>query len=72
MSLKKNKPLKSKEDNKIEYNRGKISFLVWFDKQVIAGKLRFWQKKELSVFFKEKGLSDNEEPDKYSELLKLY
>lgn len=72
MSLKKIKPLKSKEDSKIEYKPGKISFLVWFAKQVKTGKLRFWQEKELSIFFKENGLSDNEEPDKYSELLKLY
>lgn len=50
----------------------KVSFPVWFSRQVKAGNLKFWQEKEVSVFFREKGLSDNEEADKYSELLKLY
>lgn len=49
-----------------------IPFSNWFHSQLKAGNLKFWQENELLVFFKEMGLSDNEEPDKYSELLKLY
>lgn len=72
MSGKKEKASKKKQDNKTEAKIEKIPFSSWFFKQVESGKLEFWQKKEISVFFKSKGLSDNEESDKYSELLKLY
>lgn len=69
MSEKKGKSSKAKSEL-IEAER--VPYIIWFTNQVKAGKLGFWQEKEVSVFFKEKGLSDNEEPDKYSELLKLY
>jgi len=72
MSGKKEKASKKKQDNKIEAKPEKIPFSAWFFKRVEEGKLQFWQKKEISVFFKSKGLSENEESDKYSELLKLY
>ncbi len=49
-----------------------IPFQIWFSKKVSTGKLKFWQESEISIFFKEKGLSDKEEPDKYEECLKLY
>jgi hypothetical protein len=72
MSRKKEKASKKKEDIEIEEKPEKTPFPVWFAAQVRNGKLQFWQDKEISVFFKSKGLSDNEESDKYSELLKLY
>lgn len=71
MSGKKSKSSNVKMDNKI-VDSEKVPFPVWFAGQVKASKLQFWQEQEISVFFKEKGLSDKEEPDKYSELLKLY
>ena len=72
MSGKKGKALKSEKDTRVEIEPKKVTFAVWFHRQVKAGKLQFWQEKEISVFFKQKGLSDSEEADKYSELLKLY
>ena len=72
MSRKKEKSSIKKADIEIEAKAIKTPFPVWFDQQVRNGKLQFWQDKEISVFFKSKGLSDNEESDKYSELLKLY
>lgn len=72
MSGKKERASKKKQDNKTEAKPEKVAFSSWFFRQVESGKLEFWQKKEISVFFKSKGLSDNEESDKYSELLKLY
>jgi hypothetical protein len=57
---------------KVAEKTTKVPYPVWFHDQVKAGKLKFWQEKEVSVFFREKGLSDYEEADKYSELLKLY
>ena len=66
---KKSKAPKAEKDAK---NAEKVDFIVWFSRQVKAKKLNFWQERELSVFFKEKGLSDREYPDKYSEILKLY
>jgi hypothetical protein len=72
MSEKKSKPSKTKEDIITEAKSEKIPFRVWFVGQVKANKLQFWQEREISVFFKQKGLSGSEESDKYSELLKLY
>ena len=66
------KKAKAAAKSKVVAQTTKVSFPVWFSRQVKAGKLKFWQEKEVSVFFREKGLSDNEEADKYSELLKLY
>lgn len=71
MNGKKDKSLKSGQDTKIDEPQ-KTTFVVWFNRQVKAGNLGFWQSKEVSVFFRQKGLSDSEEADKYSELLKLY
>lgn len=72
MSEKKVKPSKKKEDIKADEKIEKIPFSVWFAQQLKSGKLRFWQEREISVFFKEHGLSEREEADKYTEVLKLY
>lgn len=72
MSGKRKKASKKKQDMEIEAKSEKIPFSVWFAKNVKEGKIQFWQEKEISVFFTENGLSDKEESDKYSELLKLY
>jgi UPF0288 family protein (methanogenesis marker protein 3) len=72
MSGKKEKASKKKQDIEIEAKTEKVPFSAWFFRRVEEGKLQSWQEKEISVFFKSKGLSDNEESDKYSELLKLY
>ena len=72
MAEKKVKSPKSVIVPKSEPQSEKVSFRSWFDKQVKAGNLKFWQHKELAVFFREKGLSESENPDKYSEILKLY
>lgn len=50
----------------------KISFSSFFNKKVKENVLGFWQRDEIEVFFKEKGLSDREDKDKYEEILKLY
>ena len=49
-----------------------VLFSVWFSKKVFKAELKFWQEAEIKAFFKDKGLSDKEEPDKYEECLKLY
>lgn len=49
-----------------------INFNQFFKNQVDLGNLGFWQKSEILVFFKEQGLSENENQDKYQEILKLY
>jgi hypothetical protein len=72
MAEKKTKAIKLEAPKTASEEPAKVSFLVWFSRQVKAGKLGAWQAKELSVFFRQKGLSDNERADKYSELLKLY
>lgn len=72
MSEKKTKPSKKREETKVDEKIEKIPFSVWFHGQVRSGNLKFWQTNEISVFFKAKGLSENEEADKYSEVLKLY
>lgn len=64
--------MSGKKTKKAEGSDDKITFDVWFNQQTKEAKLGFWQKNEISVFFKEKGLSDKEDADKYSELLKLY
>ena len=69
MAAKKDQALKPESN---ELAQEKMAFIVWFDGQVRAKKLKPYQQRELLVFFKEKGLSDSEIPDKYSELLKLY
>jgi hypothetical protein len=69
---KKAKSEKNAAQNPILAEADKVTFPVWFSQQVKAGRLNFWQEREVSVFFREKGLSDREEADKYSELLKLY
>jgi len=69
---KKTKLAKEAARKQADQGQDKVAFPVWFSKQVKAGKLNFWQEKEISVFFREKGLSDREEADKYSEILKLY
>lgn len=68
MSEKKLKPSKVKDGPKEE----KIPFTSWFYLQAKAGNVQAWQQRELEVFFKEKGLSNSETSDKYSEILKLY
>lgn len=72
MSDKRSKPSKKREDIKTVEKREKIPFSLWFAEQKRLGKLQFWQEREISVFFKENGLSEKEEADKYTEVLKLY
>ena len=54
-----------KEDNR-------VLFPVWFSNKVHRKELNAWQEAEIRAFFKDKGLKDKEEPDKYEECLKLY
>lgn len=68
MSGKKAKASKTVETAPVE----KVRLSTWFSRMVKEGKLQFWQQREIETFFKEKGLSLSEEPDKYTELLKLY
>lgn len=76
MDGKKKKPArkmsKSKAPAKSEKKESKISFKSWFALKVRDKRLSFWQEKEIQIFFKSKGLSDIEEPEKYEESLKLY
>jgi hypothetical protein len=55
--------------------KAKISkepFIVWFHKKVRQGLLKLWQEDEIKTFFREKGLKDIEDTDKYEETLKVY
>lgn len=61
---------KKQETKKPEEN--KIAFGFWFTTAIRAGKVEFWQDKEILVFFKNRGLSDRETKSKYDEMLKLY
>lgn len=49
-----------------------IDFDSWFWLKVKESRLRDVQKKEVKVFFNQKGLKDRESKDKYEETLKLY
>lgn len=70
----KTKTLKSEEiESKEPISQDtKIPFDIFFDEKVNEGKLRFWQHREISVFFEHKGLKKIEDKDKYEEILKLY
>ena len=50
----------------------KVHFQSWFAKQVIFGKLKAWQEQEIKIFFKEKNLTEIEDPKEYDKILKLY
>lgn len=63
---------RKRKSKKVAKEDIRISFDVFFNLMVKEGKLGFWQKSEISVFFKQKGLSDLEDKDKYLEILKLY
>lgn len=67
----KRKKLTRKVVKKIEED-SRVSFDVFFAKQVKNGKLGFWQRQEILTFFKGKGLGDLEDQDKYEQILKLY
>ncbi len=69
MSGKKQKLSKPMEGSK---ETEKVPLHVWIARAVRENKLQVWQEKEIRTFFKEKGLTELEEPDKYTELLKLY
>jgi len=50
----------------------KIDFDSWFWFKFKEGLVREVQKKEIQVFFSQKGLKDKEEKSRYDEILKLY
>jgi len=60
----KRKPLK-KQENLIDYDS-------WFWFKLKEGQLREVQKREIKVFFTEKGLKDTEDKSRYEEIFKLY
>lgn len=76
MESKKKKPArkasKSKTPAKTKKKEQKISFKSWFANKVRDKRLNFWQESEIQIFFKSKGLSDVEEPERYEESLRLY
>ena len=63
---------KDKQPAKAPQKEEVIPFIAWFQKSVNKGQLNYWQESEIGVFFKEKGLKDSENPEKYEEILKLY
>ena len=50
----------------------KISFSAWFHKKVAAKKVRFYEDEAILVFFKKRGLTENETEDAYESVFKLY
>lgn len=47
-------------------------FDTWFSRRVLSGKLRPEQGPEIMTFFKNRGLKDIEDPEKYNEMIKKY
>lgn len=64
------KPSKSLE--KVVIEDLKMAFDVFFDAKVKAGKLGFWQKQEILVFFEHHGLTKIEDLERFESVLKLY
>lgn len=49
-----------------------LDFDSWFFFAERDGKVKSYQKEEIKVFFKGKGLKDKEEKSKFDDTLKLY
>lgn len=49
-----------------------IPFVHWFDKQLKAGKVKFYQDEALLVFFKKQGLKSIEDEDLYNEAFERF
>ena len=49
-----------------------ISYGFWFTIALRDGRVKFWQDKEILVFFTNRNLSDRETKSRYDETLKLY
>ena len=65
--------IKSESPKKTEKKeKPKVSFDSWFSLKVSEKKIRSHWYVSIKIYFKEKGLSQDEEPDKFDECLKLY
>lgn len=65
------KKSETKEEN-IKPEERKIAYGFWFTTAIKAGKVEFWQDREILVFFKNRGLTEKETKSRYDEMLKLY
>jgi hypothetical protein len=50
----------------------KIPLAHWFDEKVKSGQARKHQFNSISIFFKKKGLSEIENPDRYEEYYRSF
>lgn len=60
------------EENKSLKPQEKVLFQLWFNEKVRSGSIKFWQEKEIRLFFTQNGLAEQENPEKYEEMLKRY
>lgn len=62
----------NKEKKQLIEKSEKITFLTWFAFALKAGKVKFWQELEFKTFFKEKGLTEIEDKERFEEIFKQY
>lgn len=68
----KKKTRRKKTSKQLKSKENLIDFDTWFWFKEKDKKVRPEQKKEIRVFFEQKGLKDKEEKTRYEEILKLY
>lgn len=68
----KGKKKAKKVSENTENEAPKVPFATWFHYRLMEGKVNKWQEKELSVFFKFKGLSDQEQIEIFDRFFELY
>lgn len=52
--------------------RPKISYRNWFDRRLSEGVVKPWQESSILIFFKKRGLSENETIDRFDEIFKIF
>lgn len=62
----------NKEKKQLVEKSDEITFLTWFAFALREGKVKFWQELEFRTFFKEKGLTEIEDKERFEEIFKQY
>jgi hypothetical protein len=52
--------------------RPKISYRNWFDRRLSEGVVKPWQESAILIFFKKRGLTENETIDRFDEIFKIF
>tara|TARA_R110000868_G_C10973188_1_gene771467 strand:+ start:18236 stop:18475 length:240 start_codon:yes stop_codon:yes gene_type:complete len=69
---KRTKKTETRETRSPEPVEKTISYGFWFTTAIRDGRVQFWQDKEIFIFFKNRGLTEEETKTRYDETLKLY